>query len=95
MCIRNRCNSQNINIWKICYRRSMKSTTSHFPITVTSFHRAIYPNLNFVFDDVACDSKMLWENISRWADTRTLIVFISANHTREYLNILYETTRIC
>jgi len=57
------------------------------------------PNSIFIFDDVACDKqdtvREFLERISRWADTRTSTVFISANHTREYLNILYETTRIC
>jgi len=53
---RNRCNSRNINIWRIYFHRSTKSAILHSLITVTSFHRA-RPNSIFVFDDVACDKQ--------------------------------------
>jgi len=37
---RNRCNSRNINTWRICYHRSTKSAILHSLIIMTSFHRA-------------------------------------------------------
>jgi len=51
MSTRNRCNSQSIDISKICLHLSTKSTTLHSPTIVTSFHRA-HSNSIFIFDDV-------------------------------------------
>jgi len=52
-----------------------------------------HPNSIFVFD-VECDKQDTLREYFSMADTRTSTI-LSANHTREYLIILYETTRIC
>jgi len=51
------------------------------------------PNSIFVFVNVACDKQDTVREYFSMGSTST--VFISVNHTREYLNILYKTTRLC
>ncbi|KYN36137.1 hypothetical protein ALC56_09512 [Trachymyrmex septentrionalis] len=56
--IRNRCNSQNTNISKICLRLSTKSATLRSPTTATSFHRVRRVQILFL-------SLMMWYATSR------------------------------
>jgi len=53
-----------------------------------------HPNSIFVFDDVACDKQdAVREYFSMGRHSHVDCFYLC--HTREYLSILYETTRIC
>ncbi|KYN23144.1 hypothetical protein ALC57_04448 [Trachymyrmex cornetzi] len=84
---RNRCNSQSINISKICLHLSTKSITFSNNSDVVPPSEA-RPNSIFIFDDVVCDKQdAVREYFSMGVAMRTSTASIFVRRTRGYLNI--------
>jgi len=92
--IQNRCNSQNINISKICLCLSPKSAILRFS-TATSFHRARRPKSIFIFDDVACDKQDAVKEYFSMGRYANVDCFYLCQTYARIPNILYVRTRTC